>query len=87
MIPYMEVRRKAQITSKGQITLPVDVRKTLGVDRGDAVVFEVVNGKVSVVPDRPEGRFAHFAGRYRVGKGRTRSETLRFVRALRGRPK
>ena len=86
-IPYMKVRRKAHITSKGQITLPADVRRTLGVGRGDAVVFEVDGNTVVVVPDHTEGRFAKFAGRFRIGKGRTRAETVNFVRALRDRSK
>lgn len=41
----MEVRRilvrKARLTSKGQVTIPVDVRRALGLEDGDQVVFEV----------------------------------------------
>ncbi len=38
----------ATLTSKGQITIPVDVRTTLNVDTGDRVEF------VQVAPDRYE---------------------------------
>jgi AbrB family looped-hinge helix DNA binding protein len=30
---------KAKITSKGQITLPAELRKALGVDTGDSIMF------------------------------------------------
>jgi AbrB family looped-hinge helix DNA binding protein len=81
----MIVRSKAQITAKGQITLPLAIRKTLGVGRGDAVIFEVREGTVTVVPDAPEGRFKKFAGKFRVGRGSTKAETVKLVRDLRGR--
>lgn len=81
----MSVRSKAKITSKGQITLPAEVRRTLGVARGDEVVFEIGAGQVTVTPNPPENRFRKYAGRYRIGKGRTVAETDAFVRRLRGR--
>ena len=34
----MQVR--ARVTSKGQVTLPVDLRRRLGVEAGDDLVFE-----------------------------------------------
>ncbi|MSS20390.1 AbrB/MazE/SpoVT family DNA-binding domain-containing protein [Pseudoramibacter porci] len=39
----------AKVTSKGQITIPKDVRKVLGVDSGDRISFIVNNGEVKVV--------------------------------------
>lgn len=32
----------AALTSKGQVTLPIKVRKHLGIDAGDSVIFEFV---------------------------------------------
>ena len=29
-----------KITSKGQITIPAEIRKTLGISRGDRILFE-----------------------------------------------
>ena len=81
----MEVRSKAKLTSKGQITLPAEVRRTLGVSRGDEVIFEIAAGQVTVIPNPPENRFRRYAGRYRIGKGRTAAETDGLVRQLRGR--
>lgn len=39
----------AKITSKGQVTLPVDVRKKLGVGEGDKIAFYEINGDIMVV--------------------------------------
>ena len=33
----------ARITTKGQVTIPVQVRKTLGLQEGDGLVFEVTD--------------------------------------------
>lgn len=42
----------AKITSKGQITLPREVREKLGLESGDSVRFEIEGGEVKVYPDR-----------------------------------
>jgi antitoxin PrlF len=40
----------ATITSKGQITIPVEVRTALGVDAGDRIEFvEVAKGQFAIV--------------------------------------
>ena len=85
--PYAMVRSKAKITSKGQITLPATVRKALGVDRGDDIVFIEHAGRITVAPAVEPNRFAKFAGKYRTGSGRTRAQSVEFVRSLRGRGK
>jgi AbrB family looped-hinge helix DNA binding protein len=33
----------AKVTSKGQVTIPADVRKALGIDQGDGLLFEVTS--------------------------------------------
>jgi AbrB family looped-hinge helix DNA binding protein len=35
---------KARLSSKGQITIPLDVRQKLGLQQGDWVVFKPVDG-------------------------------------------
>jgi antitoxin PrlF len=42
-VEYMEL---AKITSKGQITIPIAIRKALGLKDGDKVVFFQQGGKV-----------------------------------------
>ena len=81
----MTVRSKAKLTSKGQLTLPVLVRRTLGVGRGDEVIFEISAGQVTVIPSPPENRFREYTGRFRIGKGQTAADTDAFVGRLRGR--
>lgn len=42
-----EIIGVAKVTSKGQITIPIDVRKALGIEAGSRVVFSL--------PDEDEG--------------------------------
>lgn len=55
----------SKITSKGQITLPRDVRQALGLAVGDKVDFVEVEGGFKIVPLRKEvrGLKGKFAGR------------------------
>lgn len=47
----MEVR--AKMTSKGQLTVPVEVRRRLGLDTGDVLVFEVSGNYATMHKKRP----------------------------------
>ena len=40
---YMEL---AKVTSKGQVTIPIDIRKKLGIKNGDKVLFIEESGRV-----------------------------------------
>jgi AbrB family looped-hinge helix DNA binding protein len=53
------------VTTKGQITLPRDVRQVLGLDAGDKVDFVEVQGGFKLVPLRKDVRAlkGRFAGR------------------------
>ena len=44
------------ITSKGQTTLPKQVREALGVGAGDRVRYVILDNEVRVLPVRPIGR-------------------------------
>lgn len=46
------MRATAKVTSKGQVTIPVDIRKQLGITAGDSLVFEVRAGYATVVRQR-----------------------------------
>lgn len=41
------------ITSKGQTTVPKEVREVLNVDTGDKLTWEIKGGRVSVTTERP----------------------------------
>jgi AbrB family looped-hinge helix DNA binding protein len=79
------LRKKARITSKGQITVPREIRRALGVRQGDVLVFEQDKGGVRVVPDRTESRFARYRGIGNPGIPSGRKALLRYFRKLRGR--
>jgi antitoxin PrlF len=74
----------AKITSKGQITIPVEVRRALGVGEGDAVIFEKDGDGIRVLPKRTgTSPFAAYAG---IGNPGIPSGTdiVQYVRELRG---
>ncbi len=55
----------ATLTSKGQITIPVEVRKTLGLEAGMRVDFVFRDGVYVIVPpSHPVSRLAGFFGVY-----------------------
>ena len=39
----------AKVLSKGQVTIPKDVRNVLGIESGDRITFIVENGNVRIV--------------------------------------
>jgi antitoxin PrlF len=80
----MDVRSKAKVTSKGQITLPLAVRKRLGVGEGDVVTFELTSEGIRLTRDREPGVFTKWAGRFRDGRGKTAEEIDLWLRTMRG---
>ncbi len=75
---------RAKVTSKGQITLPVSLRRRLGVSAGDTVVFESHEGKTTIAPSRREDVFERYRGVGTGGIGGSRKAVLRWVREVRG---
>jgi len=54
---------KSRITSKGQVTVPVEVRRKLGLRRGDSVEFREVGGETTIVrAAETESPFAKYSG-------------------------
>jgi AbrB family looped-hinge helix DNA binding protein len=47
-------RNVSTVTRKGQITIPIEIRRRLGIQEGDLVEFTQENGTVGIVPLRPE---------------------------------
>jgi AbrB family looped-hinge helix DNA binding protein len=42
----------AKITAKGQVTIPKKIRKMLGIESGDWIIFSVEGGKAMMYPVR-----------------------------------
>ena len=40
--------KMSKITSKGQVTIPVEVRRALGLDVGDTILFEKIDGDIVI---------------------------------------
>jgi antitoxin PrlF len=78
------VKKQARITSKGQITLPYEVRRAMGVRVGDKVEFEKDDTGFHVRPVRTESPFAKYAGIGNPGIPRGRKAIIRYVRKMRG---
>ena len=58
----------ATVTSKGQLTVPVAVRRKLGIDPGDQVVF-VIDDEGGARFRRVEHNFRSFQGVFRAPPG------------------
>jgi AbrB family looped-hinge helix DNA binding protein len=75
---------RAKVTSKGQITLPVALRRRLGVKPGDTLIFEM-NGKgATLLPEDPRGAFEKYRGIGTPGIGSGKKAVLAWVREIRG---
>lgn len=77
---------KARITRKGQLTIPKEVRRALGVREGDNLLFEVnePGDEVTVRVARKPVSFADYAGVWREDDGMSLREVNSYVRELRG---
>jgi AbrB family looped-hinge helix DNA binding protein len=79
------MQKQARITSKGQITIPRDIRRALGVRPGDKLLFESNNGGVQVRPLRTRSPFEKYRGIGNPGIPAGRRGIGRWLRQLRGR--
>ena len=73
-----------KITSKGQITLPVKIRKELGLGAGDRLRVERDGDAVRLLPIRRANVFEEFRGIGTPGVGPGLKAVLQYVRDLRG---
>jgi antitoxin PrlF len=78
------MQKQARITSKGQITVPREVRRILGVRVGDRLLFESDGKGIRVRPVRSKSAFSKYRaiGNPEIGSGR--SGIRRWLRGLRG---
>lgn len=78
------MEHKATLTSKGQVTIPVEVRRALSLRQGDTLAFVTEGDRIVVRRVAAGDPFAAYSGRYRVGEGKSREAINRELRDLRG---
>lgn len=79
------MRQDAKITSKGQVTIPREIRRLLGVKTGDRLIFEGDEEGVRLVASKQGSSFAKYRGIGNPGIPSGRASVVRLVRQLRGR--
>jgi AbrB family looped-hinge helix DNA binding protein len=77
----------ARVQEKGQVTLPVEVRRKLGIKRGDVVGFSVTeDGSVLLIPQEAIAvRDVNEADRLLREQGLSLDEIIESGRTIRGR--
>jgi AbrB family looped-hinge helix DNA binding protein len=78
------MQKQAKITSKGRITVPIEVRRILGVRAGDRLLFESDSNGVHIRPVRNESVFAKYSGIGNPGIPSGRKAINRWLREMRG---
>ena len=78
------MKNQAKVTSKGQITLPYEIRRELGVRAGDRVEFQKDDTGFHIRAVRTESPFEKFRGIGNPGLPRGKKAILRYIRKMRG---
>ena len=81
---------RARVTAKGQVTIPVEVRRSLGIEQGDELLFELTRQDSARVRVCKRTRLADLYGalpatRPFPGKEQVRAETGRALGKTRSR--
>ena len=77
------MQKRATITSKGQITVPRDVRRMLGVRSGDKLLFESDGKGVRIRPIKNRSAFSGRIASSKTAIGRVRRGDAMSPRTLR----
>lgn len=75
---------EATLTSKGQITVPREVRRRLGLQTGDKLLFEADGEVIRVRPVRKQSAFSKYRGIGNPGIGTGRQNIRKWLRGMRG---
>ena len=77
------MEQEAKVTSKGQVTIPKQVRQALRIRAGDTLIFETDGEGARIRPLRPANAFVEYEGSWREGEGETAEEINARIRELR----
>jgi AbrB family looped-hinge helix DNA binding protein len=75
---------EATLTSKGQITVPREVRRQLGLKTGDKLLFEGDGKNIRIRPVRKRSAFGKYRGIGNPGIGTGRESIDNWMRGVRG---
>ena len=79
------VIKQAKVTSKGQVTIPAEVRDALGLREGDTISFEVDDqDQARLRAVRVGSPFARYAGALREDRGLDAEGVVAELRDARG---
>ena len=80
----MSIKKQAKITTNGRITVPIEIRRELGVRPGDALLFQSDKNGIRVLPVRTESPFAKYRGLGNGKIGSGKKAINRWIRKMRG---
>jgi AbrB family looped-hinge helix DNA binding protein len=78
------MQKQAKITSKGQITVPREIRRMLGVRSGDKLLFESDGKGIRVRPVRSKSAFSKYRGIGNPEIPSGRKSISKWMRGMRG---
>jgi len=78
------MKKKARVTSKGQVTVPHEIRRAMGIHPGDSLLFEQKGSEFSVRPLRTRSAFDKYQGIGNPGIPSGRRGIVRYLRRMRG---
>lgn len=78
------MQKQATITSKGQVTVPREVRRVLGVRTGDKLLFESDGKGIRVRPVRSRSSFSKYRGIGNPEISSGRKSIRKWLRGMRG---
>ncbi len=73
------------LSSKGQVTLPVDIVRKLGLKAGDKLIAELIDNRIVLLP-QPESWTDYFGGSLKGVYGSTVEEIDRYIAEERAYP-
>ena len=90
--PYLMVRKRflthtpkmaqAKITAKGQVTIPLVVRRRLGVGPGDEIEFQETENGVLVTKRVPTSPFEKYVGYLKKKRGQNPDKIMEELRRV-----
>ncbi len=79
------ISKQAKVTSKGQVTIPLEIRSALKLREGDTLTFEVDDkGQARLKTEQKKSAFAKYAGSLSENKGLTAKQIAESLREKRG---